>query len=521
VRRRAYIWSVALGLVTAAGLSGTAEAEPPACTAPPDRTIRTDPPVPVMVSISCSDPGGAPLTYVVDANPLHGSVEPNHSSPGSYAYMPAKGFEGVDAFSVRAESANGTSPPVEQRIVVDPSYNRAPWCNPTAFEVQQGRARTYALDCFDPDGDELALSVTRPPSHGSVVTGAFANVTYTAPARYVGEDGLAVEVDDGHGGKAVAELTVTVVDHNQAPVCRNHDTVARSAKTDPVNFAGACFDPDGDPLTFAVVTQPAHGYVSRPDGGAWQITTERFLGPDRFTMLADDGVDQTIFAVNLRIVESGDTLPECASRQAAVKAGGRITIQLQCFDRDLDVPWLRVWDEPAPGTGTLLGIDQRRQTVEFWADERFTGTARFTYGAEDALLGPSPPATVEIDVTDGVPPALSLAPAARQRVRAVLAKGVAMVVRLDEPARLSVRATVDARTARRLGLPKRARRAVEVGRVTRRVAAGRTTVRVRLGARARRALRRSRKATTVRLVAVATDAAGNRRELLARAVVRR
>ena len=251
----------------------------------------------------------------------------------------------------------------------------------------------------------------------------------------------------------------------------------------------------------------------------WQVVTEAFVGTDRFTMLADDGVDQTQFDVVVTVTESLDTIPDCASMRSAVVAGDSVTIQLQCFDRDGDVPQLEVREAPAPGTGTLEPVAQQAQTVRFTADPSFTGTARFVYGATDPS-GPSAPATVEIDVRDGTPPVLKLAPAGRQPRSSVLANGVAVVVQLDEPAAVSVQALVAAKAARRLGIARRAKKPVVIGRSARSVAAGRTTLRVRLNRRARRALRRSKKATTIRIAATATDAAGNRRALPGRVVVR-
>jgi hypothetical protein len=71
---------------------------------------------------------------------------------------------------------------------------------------------------------------------------------------------------------------------------------------------------------------------------------------------------------------------------------------------------------------------------------------------------------------------------------------------------LTVVASVDATTARRLGLGRKR----DLGRVERRLRAGANTlVAVRLSSRARRALRTSR-AVRAKLAITAVDAAGNR-----------
>jgi hypothetical protein len=85
----------------------------------------------------------------------------------------------------------------------------------------------------------------------------------------------------------------------------------------------------------------------------------------------------------------------------------------------------------------------------------------------------------------------------------VLARGFRAAARCAEACTVSVVASVDAATGRRLGVR-------ELGRAERRLRAGAsTTISVRLSARARRALRAGR-AVRARLAFTAVDAAGNR-----------
>ena len=539
LRRASFRIVVLLGpaAVLAGALMGAADPEPPTCQQPAPKTIRADPPQPLLFSISCSDAAGASVGYVVDEPPEHGRLEAHTNSPGAYFYWPDDGYEGPDDVTLHATSANGDSEPVEQQINVDPDFNQPPWCSTTSFTVRAGRSRDHSVTCFDPDGDDLELSVLEPPQHGTVtMSSAFLGVTYSAGTGFAGEDPFKLEADDGHGGTATADVVVTVVDQNQAPACRDAFTVARSGKVDGINLVSVCSDVDGDPVTLEVAEQPAHGTVTKAGPAGWQIATEAgFVGRDAFKMRASDGLAQTVFTVVVQVTESFEAVPECATLQLAATAGVPVTIQLQCLDRDGDVPELEIREAPDAAAGTLDALDQQGQTVRFTPHPGFTGTARFVYGAKDPFGPASESATVEIAVSppaaggggavaaqkDATPPALRVAPPVRQELRTVLDSGVRMVVQLDEPATLTVRALVDARSARRLGLARHAKRPVVIGRATRSVAAGRTALRVKLTRKARRALREQpRRATTVRLIAAVTDSAGNRRELPARVVVR-
>jgi len=91
-----------------------------------------------------------------------------------------------------------------------------------------------------------------------------------------------------------------------------------------------------------------------------------------------------------------------------------------------------------------------------------------------------------------------------QRLRTLRARGLRAIVRCSEGCRLSVELTLDAATARKLGLRSR-RVAFKRVTITR---AGRRVVVLRATAKARARLRKSGRAT---LKVTARDAAGNRR----------
>jgi hypothetical protein len=82
----------------------------------------------------------------------------------------------------------------------------------------------------------------------------------------------------------------------------------------------------------------------------------------------------------------------------------------------------------------------------------------------------------------------------------------------SETGRAVIRLSLSKRDARRLGIDRKAKRAVTVGRLTRTLSAGDTKVAVKLSRKARRKLARVR-SVKLTLVVTITDAAGNvRRE---------
>jgi hypothetical protein len=121
--------------------------------------------------------------------------------------------------------------------------------------------------------------------------------------------------------------------------------------------------------------------------------------------------------------------------------------------------------------------------------------------------GPPPGEPIPQPGPGGEPPALDLLGASTMRLGRALNRGISVAVQAAEPGRLVLRALVDRRTARRLGVGRKPKGAVVVGRLVRQVAAGRTEARLMLARGARRHLRHANRVTlTIR--ATLTGAAG-------------
>ena len=78
----------------------------------------------VTISLSCTDSSGAPVTYVLGANPSHGPLGAFNASTGHVTYTPAGGYTGADSFTYHATSANGTAPSQAVSITVSTAASR-------------------------------------------------------------------------------------------------------------------------------------------------------------------------------------------------------------------------------------------------------------------------------------------------------------------------------------------------------------------------------------------------------------
>ena len=125
----------------------------------------------------------------------------------------------------------------------------------TASEVLVNPSGSCEVKCTasDPNGDKLGYAWS---ATGGDISGEDSLVTWTAPAS-PGDYTIAVEVTDGRGGEATAQLTISVA-VNHFPVIDSLTTVRqRLRKTMTSTVECIASDPDGDEL----------GYTWSVDGG--------------------------------------------------------------------------------------------------------------------------------------------------------------------------------------------------------------------------------------------------------------
>jgi Bacterial Ig domain len=94
---------------------------PPSC-APLSTTASAG--QPTIVFLSCRDPSGAAVTYLLDSSPAQGALSAFNSATGKVTYTPAAGYSGRDSFKYHATSANGTAS--SQTVAIAVTARRQP-----------------------------------------------------------------------------------------------------------------------------------------------------------------------------------------------------------------------------------------------------------------------------------------------------------------------------------------------------------------------------------------------------------
>lgn len=258
-------------------------------------------------TLTGTDADGNTLTFAAgSASATHGTVviHPN----GTFTYTPSTGYTGSDSFSFKVNDGTVDSAPATVSIQVAGAVNAIPVANPATITTTAGVALTGTLTGSDTDGDHLTFLIgTTTPAHGTIVLHTNGDYVYTPNAGYVGNDFFTFRVNDGTASSPAAAVIVRVqAVTNAAPiVSTGTGTVIANVAFDG-SVSALSVDPDGDQLTFAIVTQPTHGTLALSPDGTFVYTPDTdYLGSDSFTFKANDGaLDSNVGTFNLTVTEA-------------------------------------------------------------------------------------------------------------------------------------------------------------------------------------------------------------------------
>ncbi|MGM9477963.1 Calx-beta domain-containing protein, partial [Pedobacter sp. GSP4] len=357
----------------------------PVATAP---AIVTNKNTPVNGTITASDVDGDPLTYAVTTPPAHGTVVVN--ADGTYTYTPANNYSGTDVFTVTVSDGKGGTTTVTINVTVNPT-NVAPVATAPAITTNEDTPVNGTITASDADGDPLTFTITTPPAHGTLVVNANGTYTYTPAPNYNGADTFTVTVSDGKGGTTTVTIPVTVTPVNDAPVATapaittNEDT--------PVNGTITASDVDGDPLTYAVTTPPAHGTVVVNADGTYTYTpAPNYNGTDTFTVTVSDGKGGTTTVTISVTVSPVNDAPVATAPAIVTNKNTPVNGTITASDVDGDPLTFTVTTPPAHGTVVV----NANGTYTYTPANNYSGTDVFTVTVSDGKGGTT---TVTINVT--------------------------------------------------------------------------------------------------------------------------
>ena len=327
-------------------------------------------------AVSATDADGDAVTYALAAAALHGTVTLNAN--GSFTYRPAANWYGNDSFTFTARDGWSTSAPATVTITVT-SVNDLPTAQDLAIVGQEDTSIARSVVGQDIDGDALTFSVTTPPTAGTLAFQPGGSFVYTPAANWSGVDSFQFVASDGTGASAAHTVTITLNPVNDAPIAQG-----LALDSDAAGVAGTVTgtDIDGDALTFAKSTSPAHGTLTfNTDGSFFYLPAAGFAGSDSFTFIARDGLLNSAAATVTLNVTAANTAP-VAYDLAVVTTNHAAAGTVLADDVDGDSVTFGLLTSPAHGS-VVFNADG---TFTYSGDGAWTGADAFTFCANDGQV---------------------------------------------------------------------------------------------------------------------------------------
>ncbi len=268
--------------------------------------------------------------------------------------------------------------------------NAPPTATAQSVTTIEDTAKAITLTGTDPDGDPLTYSIVAQPAHGTL-SGTAPNVSYLPATNYFGPDSFTFRVNDGATNSASATVTITVTPVNDAPTANTQSVTTAEDTAKAITLTGA--DPDGDPLTYSIVTQPAHGTLSGTAPNLSYLPATNYFGSDSFTFRVNDGsLNSAAAMVSITITPVNDA-PTANPQTVSTPEDTPRAITLTGSDPE-DSP-LTYTIVTQPAHGSLSGSPPN---VTYTPNAAYSGADNFAFKVNDGSLD-SAMATVTISVS--------------------------------------------------------------------------------------------------------------------------
>jgi len=264
---------------------------------------------------------GKPLAATLLTQPEHGTLV--FKADGSFIYMPAKDFYGVDTFRYQARDANATTPatnsgfapsgiatvsiyvrPAKLPLIVNDDYYVAKQNTVLEVAAPGVLGNDYILDVRPPQPftgvitgvyippPTLSATLLTGPTHGTLTLNQDGSFKYTPNADFVGKDTFTYRARWENGQDdpvftGVGTATISVHPASRLPVA--HDDSYVGLQDTPLEVAapgvlGNDERPAGVTVAPVVATPPSRGTLTlNPNGSFKYVPNEGFSGHDYFT----------------------------------------------------------------------------------------------------------------------------------------------------------------------------------------------------------------------------------------------
>lgn len=266
----------------------------------------------IAATLNGADMEGKPITYAIVTQPGSGTLS---GSAPNLTYTPNASFTGTDTFTFKVNDGelDSATESVIINVMAPPGENNAPVANAQTVSALTAQAKSITLTGSDADGDSLTFTVVTQPANGAL-SGTAPTLSYTSNVDFVGNDNFTFKVNDGKVDSPVVTVTINVTKEppvdpvNNAPTANADTVTTQQGGNIAITLGGA--DPDGDTVTFIIVTQPSNGTLTGSAPNLTYTPNPGFVGTDSFTYKVNDGAADSATVTVSIVVEAGEPVDE-------------------------------------------------------------------------------------------------------------------------------------------------------------------------------------------------------------------
>ena len=272
----------------------------------------------------------APLVAVITdlSDPSVRVRNSDGETPGGLPYFDFSGFIGGDTLAPGQSTTGRTLSfydpngiPFTYNLQILGQLNRPPTITSQPnTQALAGLPYVYQVTATDPDNNHpLTFSLLVAPA-GMTVDPNSGKITWSPQTSDLGNETVLLQVDDGHGGTAQQQYTVstTTAPPDRPPLFTSTPVIDGNVNTAYVYQATAT-DPDGDPLSFSLTAGPAGMSVDASKGLVSWTPAVSQLGAENVTLTVADGrggIATQSYVVNVQ-QDSNDSPPMITSDPVA------------------------------------------------------------------------------------------------------------------------------------------------------------------------------------------------------------
>jgi VCBS repeat-containing protein len=331
------------------------------------------------------------LTAVKVTDPANGTLTLN--ADGGFTYTPAANFNGTDTFTYKANDGLTDSNVATVTITVTEEKDQVEAVD-DAYQTDEDTPLTIDApgvlsNDIDVDLNIMTAGLVTDVEHGTLTLNADGSFVYVPEPDFNGTDSFVYQLVTYPAVQSLwtdeATVTITVHPINDAPIAEDQSVTTPEETAKAITLVAT--DIENDPLTYAIVAQPAHGTVVLVDNVATYTPALNYTGPDSFTFKANDGMlDSNVATVSITVTPVNDA-PVAVDDEYTVAEKDTLTIVapgVLANDVDVDGDALTaiLVDDVSDGTLTLNADG----SFTYTPDEYFNGTDSFTYLASDGTL---------------------------------------------------------------------------------------------------------------------------------------